>query len=294
MVWAILPTGNGNLAVSACAYFDHLLDVPAMANEGKTYDTPTDFRAFLRGELVRRIKSNPHYSLRALSRTLDYDVSSLSKMLSGKRRIGPKLIKKFGKRIGLDRQMISYFIVQEIGGEYAQPENPRDFAALPVDVYSTISDWYHYAILELMYLPKFQSSPRWIAKALNLSVPEVELAVHRLKRVGLLEVTDGKWKEPKGDKLTTLGPEATSVAFRAMQTGLLQKAVAAIEEIPITMRDNSSMTMAIDSRKIAAAKERIKLFRREMGEFLATGGKPDNVYTLSIALFPLTRFEREP
>ena len=265
-----------------------------MANFENTYETPTDFRAFLRLELVRRLKSNPHYSMRAFARTLKYDVSSISKMLSGKRKIGPKLIRKLGKQIGLDEQLIGYFIVREFGDTSAPSSvQSKQFAALPIDVFSTISDWYHYAILELMYVPSFRQSPRWIAKALGLTTNEVEIAVHRLKRVGLLEIVDGKWNEPKGDKLTTLGPQATSFAAKEMQKSLLQKALEAIEAVPIELRENSSMTMAIDTKKISAAKEKIKLFRREMSHFLARGGEPNDVYALTISLFPLTKLNRE-
>lgn len=264
-----------------------------MATHENNYETPSDFRAFLRAELLRRLKSNPHYSMRAFARTLDYDVSSVSKMLKGKRKIGPKLIRKLGSKIGLDDQLIGYFILRESKEEVDSVQsNTPDFAALPIDLFSTISDWYHYAILELMYVPGFRPSPRWIAQALGLTVSEVEFAVHRLKRVGLLEVKNGKWREPKGDKITTLGPQATSFAARELQKSLLRKTIEAIEVVPIESRENSAVTMAIDTNKIAAAKQRIKLFRREMSHFLSRGGQTDDVYVLTIGLVPLTQLKR--
>ena len=48
------------------------------------------------------------------------------------------------------------------------------------------------------------------------------------------------------------------------------------------------MTMAINKEKLPEAKERIKKFRRELSQFLNEGETNNEVYNLSISLYPVT------
>jgi hypothetical protein len=48
--------------------------------------------------------------------------------------------------------------------------------------------WYHFAILELTRLQDFQPDSRWIARVLGLNPDEVNIALARLMRLGLLEM----------------------------------------------------------------------------------------------------------
>ena len=77
-------------------------------------------------------------------------------------------------------------------------------------------------------------------------------------------------------------------ARRKLQTQILEKAKLAIENTPITERDQSSITMAIDSNKIPEAKERIKQFRRDLCDFLKDSPNQNRVYHLSLSLYPVS------
>lgn len=63
-----------------------------------------------------------------------------------------------------------------------------DYLQVSIDTCSVISDWYHYAILELTYVSGFKANPNWIVKKLSITVEESKSAVERLKRLGLLLV----------------------------------------------------------------------------------------------------------
>ncbi len=251
---------------------------------------PFLFRNFLRSELLRRCRSNPRYSLRAFAKALDYDTSSLSKIIQGKRPVGPKAMTRFGQRLGLSTETIHDYIFEEKASQLQNyVSKPSAYHSLSSDQFEVISDWYHYAILELISVEGFQKRTAWIARALGITVKETDLAIHRLKRVGLLKTSNGKWEETCGDQLSTLGSASTSKALRSMQKQLLEKAIDAMENIPLEKRDQSSMTMAIDSNKIEEAKEKIKRFRREMKMLLTRGNRHDSVYSMTISLFPLTK-----
>lgn len=270
----------------------HLKAAPSLPDEA---ESAASFRLYLQNELLRRCEKNPSYSLRAFARTLGCDVGTLSKILKGQRGIGRITIERLGMRLGLSPEEVGSFVSKSRRGKPATqaPAGASvaiDYQQLTLDRFKVISDWYHYAILEVMALDRFRPDPRWIARELGISVSEVNVAVERLRRIELIEVTpDGKWVDLTDGTSTTTGSPFTAVAFRKLQKQVLEKAIVALEEVPMDLRDQTSVTLAIDSDRIPEAKERIKAFRRELSRFLSRGKKRDAVYQLGVSLFPLTR-----
>jgi uncharacterized protein (TIGR02147 family) len=254
----------------------------------------TSFRHFLQGELIRRCEKNAAYSLRAFARTLGCDVSTLSKILKGKRPTGRITIEKLGARLGLSPERVQRFMESRERPTTATANTSTmagpDYQQLTLDSFKIISDWYHYGILELMRVDHFKPDSKWIARTLGLTVSEVNIAVERLVRVGILEINaQGEWIDHSEGRSTTIGNEFSAAAFRNLQRQVLELALKALEEVPMDKRDQTSMTMAIDSRLLPEAKTRIKNFRRELAHFLSRGEKRDAVYNLGISLYPLTR-----
>ncbi len=241
------------------------------------------FQNFLKDNLVARCRTNSAYSLRSFAKFLEIEPSFLSKMLNGKRSITQKTIVKIGKKLSLGPNEIKSFMG-------AQEDSDSTFHNLSLDHFKMISDWYHYAILELTELKSFESDPTWMAKKLGIQKIEVQVAVERLIRLNMLgRNSHGELKNISG-RNTTVGSPYTTEAFRKLQKQILLQAVDALEMIPMLERDQSSITMAADSRLIKETKKRIKNFRRELCDFLQTHSKrKDHVYQLAISFFPATK-----
>jgi uncharacterized protein (TIGR02147 family) len=260
----------------------------------------TDFRLFLQEELLRRCRANPSYSLRAFAKSLGTDFSSLSKILKGKRPLGPRAIRNLGKRLGLGPAELQRYLGglkrshnAITGSETTLIEADTDYGQLALDSFQIISDWQHYAILELMRVDQFRSEEKWIARALGITVSEAHITLERLERVGLIEKTAEGWVDISGGKSTTVHNEFTATAFRSLQRQILERALVALEEVPMEKRDQSSMTMAIDTDRLPEAKEMIKDFRRKLAKFLSRGERRDQVYNLGISLYPVSKIEGE-
>ena len=252
--------------------------------EGAPPPDSCDFRLRLQNELVRRCRKHPRYSLRAFARFLRVDHSSLSQILRGKRRLSPKLLQQFGERLGLTPAELARY--QGVSNETVPVPDPRE---LTHDAFQVISDWYHYAIFELVTLKEFEPDSKWIARVLGLSVSEVNIAVERLFRLGLLKRDQtGKWLQGS-ELITTTGSPFSTIAFRRLQAQVLQMALDALELVGMEWRDQSSVTMAIDSRRLPEVKERIKRFRRSLCATLQQDRERDAVYQLGISFYPLTR-----
>ena len=255
----------------------------------------SDFRLYLQEELIRRSKMNPRYSLRAFSKSLGVEPSFLSKILHGKRSITEDTLLRFSMKLGLSpKEMETYqkqYVSKEKRGKWDRSE--MSFRDVTYDHFQVIADWYHYAILELLTVKGFEHSTRSISKVLGISVPEANAAIERLIRLGFLQKKREKWVNLSGNN-TTLGNKFTASALREQQRQILKKALLALEDVPIERRDQTAMTMAIETRLLPVAKKKITAFRRRLCKFLQKNTKKrDDVYLLSLSLFPVTTLNQK-
>lgn len=250
-----------------------------------------DFRSYLRSELVRRTKQNPKYSLRAFARSLQVQSGFLSKILLGQRRVTEATIQKFGAKLGLSPKEIEAFLQNSDSATVSATAENQDFKQIAYDHFQIISDWYHFAILELAAVQNFEPTAKWISKVLGISLVEAQDAIDRLIRLDYIRVKPkGSWELREGFS-TTLGTELSASALRKMQKQILEMAILALDNVPVEKRDQTAMTMAIDTSLIPQAKEKITKFRRELCSFLESGKKKDGVYQLSVSLYPVTQFK---
>jgi uncharacterized protein (TIGR02147 family) len=90
---------------------------------------------------------------------------------------------------------------------------------------------------------------------LDITISEVNIAIERLVRIKLLEIneTDGKWLDLSSGNTTSLKANVTSEALRKHQKQVMQLAIAALDKVPPHVRDQTSVTFAIDTTKISAS-----------------------------------------
>jgi len=255
-----------------------------------------DFRLFLQQELAKRCGTNPKYSLRAFAKFLGITPAFLSNLLKGKRSVTQSSIEKFSERLGLRPDDLAKFqnfhfkgprSPRSSGTRKPRPKSIPDFNQVHLDQFEMISDWYHYAILELIRVRGFDPSPRWMAKALSVNIAEVHAALERLERLGMISRSaDGKIQDTSKN-YTTTGNPSTAVAFRNLQKGVLQKAIVALEELPIEKRDQTSLTMALDSKLIPKLKLMLKDFRKQLVSLQDESKDYDQVYHLSFSVYPI-------
>ena len=257
----------------------------------------TDFKGFLQHELVRRCKSNPQYSLRAFARALGADSSYISKLLNGKRSVSKKVIQRLGPKLGLtplqSERFYKFARQASSTADSSLIQSNVDYVQLSYDSFQLIADWYHYAILELLTTQGFISSPKWIASCLGVKTPEVNDALERLKRLGMIKLDKNGQYLLSHQSHTTIGTPYTAAALQKLQRQILTMAIEALEGVPSDERDQTAMTMAIDSKLMPEAKERIKKFRRELCAFLQEGRKTDRVYHLSLSLYPVSKISKK-
>jgi uncharacterized protein (TIGR02147 family) len=163
---------------------------------------------------------------------------------------------------------------------------------LASETVALIPDWYHFAILALTSLSEFRADSRWIARVLDISVDEVNVALQRLIRLDLLDMAAAdRWVDRSGDvtvSIETLG--AGTIERQQDQSRRLS--ISALRSIPIALREHSTITLAVNSDRLARAFELTARFRQQLIDLLRDG-PADDVYQIEIAIFPVTTNKRE-
>lgn len=257
------------------------------------------FTTTLKNELEKRCEKNPRYSLRAFAKSLDIDVSTLSRFLNNKKIPSVELAEQIAERLSLDPENHSAFVksvstghqtrgLKKINEKFHAPKaEDQAEKELTIAAATVLSGWYHTAILELTLTDNFKSDIGWIATQLGVSVIKVKLAVERMLELGLLSQEDGVLRKTDF-RLTIKDKHITSGALRRRQKQWLELASVSLESDDISIRSHTSMTMAIDPKLIPEAKKMISEFNRKLCDFLEQGEKT-HVYDLGIALFPLQK-----
>lgn len=123
------------------------------------------FAAFLVHELERRKQRNRRYSLRAFARDLGCDHSTLSQWMRGRRPLSPDSIGQLARAMRLDEARLAYC---------------REFDPLACEVIAAAAG-----------CPR-PTTPG-IARLLGQTCDRVNIVLHRLLRLGVMRMEDGRW-----------------------------------------------------------------------------------------------------
>ncbi|MBI1860261.1 MAG: DUF4423 domain-containing protein [Deltaproteobacteria bacterium] len=249
-------------------------------------------REVLRRSLLLRQERNSHYSLRAFARDLNVSHSYLSLVLNDQIPLSIKHAINFSERLGFDEELKQRFVksaLERPTAPTAVPERNDDLFFLEIDKFKLLSDWRHFAILDLTEIKGFQANTQWIARRLGCSRRQVTESVKRLERLGLLERDGKRWK--KTHKHMAIPTSRAHPAMQALHADLIHKALATLrstKQSDYEKRDISGALFVINSKRLPEAKQRIERFRRSLMKFLGTG-ECDELYQLNVQLFNLTK-----
>ncbi len=263
--------------------------------------TNLHYRQLLERELETRLRRNPGYSLRAFARDIGMPVSKLSEVLRGIRGISPKTAEKIIRRMKLSPQESAVFlnlvqlhqkksrVVRKLAEEKLKTMDAVDgYGQLSLERFKIISDWHHFAILELTELAVFNSDPKWIARRLEVSEAAVRQAIERLLDFGLLERTaKGELRQTHANLATPSGVPSSEI--REHHSQILMKADNALHDVDLKERDFSAITLAFHSEQMDEIRHELLELRRRLGKKIQDTPGKDRVYCLSLQFFPLDR-----
>ena len=126
-----------------------------------------DFVALLQAELRRRRATNPRYSLRRFAQALGISHATLSRLCQRRQQPRAATITALGERLGL-----------------AAPGVAAAIRRTDVD-----------RLLKATRSPRFKADARWLAAHVNLSLDDVQLALHEgLRTRRLTMAAASRWR----------------------------------------------------------------------------------------------------
>lgn len=244
-------------------------------------------------------------SLRAVSRRHGFgSVATLSMILAGQRKITAEVADKLVDILKLKGARRKYFLALT---ERARTTDPEKRARLEETLfffrkmatcreldwkqYEFLSQWYFVALFVLVGLPGFSRDAVSLARRLGRGVTakQVEHALSTMLSLGLLVEKDGTLRQAEGPVLKT-GEDVQHLSVRQFHRQVLRKASEAIE-LPRERREFTGLTFACAPSQLPKLKEKIRQFREEIDHFAESLPEKEEVYQLSLQLFPLTRKE---
>jgi hypothetical protein len=250
--------------------------------------TPFDLRSLLRERLNSATRRNPRFSLRSLARQLRMDHSTLSQILRDKRPLSARNVQSVGKWLGLNEESIRACIHRR--GKKQTNGRAEDVKTynLDLDTFQLLSLWHHYAILELTHIQGFKADSNWIAKTLGIPVSDVNIALQRLLRLGLLQMSArDRWSDTSGDA-EFRSAALTETASVQMSQEAHQLAIEAINRTPAERRVQRHTFVAFNSRQISRLKELVEGFVAELRSLSLESEAKDDVFQLEISFLPVT------
>lgn len=255
-------------------------------------NTSSGLGGLLQATLLDRQSRRPGYSLRAFARQLAISAPALSEILKGKRRVSKAMAHRLVQKLCLDpvsQQNVLADLFDQTKTEKFRPQSRRhrQRLQLQMDQFHLISDWHHFAILSLTETRDFCADPIWIAGRLGVTETLAAESLERLVRLGCLKRDRrGRYKQSSPGVVTS--DNIANLSVRKAHYQNLDLARRSLDEDPVSLRDFTAITMAIDPEKLAEANAMIRTFRDRLCRFLESGEKTE-VYRMCMHLFPLSK-----
>ena len=255
---------------------------------------PRHFSEIIRDHFQDRSIKNPSYSLRAFARDLDLTSGNLSDIMTKKTGVSAITADSIASKLGLKNEEKLFFckLVEANSARKGEDRQKAEAELWNYDTcynkisdvyYQVITDWHHFALVELVAIEGFVYDFEWIAKRLGITISETKKSIERLVQVELLEIIDGKLCQTYD---YFVSPSGTPLdAAKKFHTQVLEKAKEAIWLQKIEERDFTSGFLRTRTSDLPVIAARIKEFRRELAKEIESGEGHDSVYAFSIQFF---------
>lgn len=243
-----------------------------------------DGRGLLQSEFLSRRGRNPSYSLRAFARDLRISPASLSQFFSKKRDLSKKNIESIIDNLQLTRDQ------EEILSPTVKKKRMREIKRNVLDesTFRLISDWKSLAIINLAKLKSNRGNAKWVSDRLGITVAEASEVLGLLVELKFIQIKSGRMI--RTIRPFTTSQDVPSASLKKYHSSVIRKAEAALFDVPVGDRDITAIVIPTNMAKLAEAKKLIEKFRYKILDLLNTDG-PNEVFALSVQLFPLTKIE---
>ena len=264
----------------------------------------TNLEAYLGRYFQYRKALNPSFSYALWARKLGVkSPATLHMVTKGQRSPGKNLIIKFKKDLALNHDQARYFEILvglkkhkhhlapslELMKELEAQHPDKGFKLIEHDQFKLISNWYCWALLEMVTLKGFKEDPKWIVEKFEFEVSETDVreALATMERMQLFG-RDRNGKLIRTAKPLVAGTDRADEAIQKFHENTLKNALQSLNKHSVEQRNFESLTLCMSQEKLPEAKKAIREF---MENFCRQFDDPtaDQVHQLELAVIPLTQ-----
>ncbi|MGZ5278719.1 MAG: DUF4423 domain-containing protein [Pseudobdellovibrionaceae bacterium] len=246
----------------------------------------------LHNEFQKRRAKNSRYSLRAFAQQIGLQSATLSAVLKRKRALPEPQALRLMTDLKLTHQQ-KKLVIKSMKTPLKQSslkefwERPQ--IAIEKATAAVISEWEYAAVMSLCRVKDFKPEAKWIAERLGIELSRGEQVWSTLRSLRLIEISSAGEVSVCWENLLASSP-IPSKLLRQAHMQELDLAREKLETVPMQQRIFSSLTFAMNSKKMSEANDLIRQFLLQMESTLERGSA-DQVFQLGVQLYPLTKSE---
>lgn len=265
-----------------------------------------DYRLYLNDLVSYERQRSPVFSHRYIVQKAGFkSPTALKHVIDGKRNLSLEAANRFATALKIEGIPRHYFLTLVLFNqseslaeqekylnellELKRAENP---SRLNEDRFEVLSQWYHLAIREIVDLPDFKNSAKWIARVLcpQITPFEASQSLQLLKRLELVTKIDGKLQP--ADRIIATENQVHSVKAIEFHRQMIQRGAEAITRFVSDEREISGTTLRISRQDVVNVKMLLREFRKKMLALAVNSSDADQIYQLNFQFFPLIITER--
>jgi len=268
----------------------------------------SDYKSFLNAFFQAKKQGNRGFSTRRWCHDLGLkSPATLNMILRGKRNAGQDIVDRFTEYFRFSAQQRDYFenlvkLAKSKGDsersvrymEKLRGIHPsRQFHLLNFDVFTAVSNWYCFAIREMVTQPGFREDPAWISKKLRgkVSPKKVTDAIEALVRAKFLCRDANGFLKQTQEHIGTSADTANE-AVKRFHEQMIGLALDSVRSVSVETRDISGSTFNIDPADLPALKADLRKLRQDLYRRYEKPQGPAT-YQICFQLFPLTEMNEE-
>lgn len=262
-----------------------------------------DYRLYIQDFYMEQ-KDKTGFTWRDFAKEAGYSSSAYLKLVcDGKTRLTADGAKKTALAMKLGDFETQYFVLmveygnaksfeakKKVFEEMIALGNAQKTSILGGDFYTYFESWKNPVIRELApAMPHAKPSEMADQCLPEISAAQVAEALDFLTKRGLLiKDKDGVYHQT--DKSVSTGPmDVVPEAVRSMHKQMGTFAMKALEELPMSERSFSGITMGIAKKNYERILAEIMDFRRRIAAIVSENDETEQVYRLNMQFFPLTK-----
>jgi uncharacterized protein (TIGR02147 family) len=257
-----------------------------------------DYRSLLMDEFKARQQTRQQFSMNAFAKFLGITPSHFNDILKKRRGLSDAKARSVAFKLQLSSFEEKFFL-SSVTAQHGRSKTERaeaveilekikdqKISVMKLDLFALVSQWQHFAILELTRVDAFQFSAKWISQQLGIDIDVARESLDRLVSTGLLVEKNQRWEAHKG--ILKTADDIPSFAIKSHHLQVMNLARKAIYDQDVQSREFTTLMMAFDATKIEKAKKRIREFQIEMSDLLTGSSKSrDSLYCFAMQFFSL-------